>query len=104
METIKINPTYFVKKKLSTFQIKLLALIEEYNNNGVRFTLNDDEIAQIFNYKSKRQPQVYIKDLSDRGIITRNSYGTYVHSRPEKSGFVKQREIKINYDVLDSLI
>ena len=102
--TIKTPIIYFQIKKLSTTQIKLLALIEEYTNHRGNFTLTDKEIAQIFGYTTKRQPQYYIKDLCDKGIISRCQYGFYDHSRQKKAGFVKRRNITINYDVLENYL
>jgi len=102
--TFKTPVIYFQIKKLSTTQIRLLALIEEYTKHRGNFTLTDKEISQIFGYKTKRQPQYYIKDLCDKGIISRCQYGFYDHSRETKSGFVKRRNITINYDVLENYL
>ena len=101
---INVNVLYFKLKKLSTTQIRLLALIEEVTLHRGNFTLTDQEIAEVFGYTNKRQCQFYIKDLCDKGIISRYQYGFYDHSRKEKSGFVKKRNITINYDKLESYL
>jgi len=101
---ITIDPRFFLIKGLSTTEIRLLALIEDFTKHRGNFTLTDRELGELFDYTGHRQIQKYIKDLDDKGIIYRYSYGFYDHSRKYKSGFVKRRNIKINYDILENLI
>ena len=107
METYKINidPRLFQVRSLSTKQIQLLAIIDDYSQNGCKFTLRNKDLHLIFNEEiGIRQIQFLISDLVNRGLLKRTRYGFKDHSDYYRKNFVVKRRLEINYDVLEKLI
>jgi len=103
--TINIDPRLFQVRSFSTRQIQLLALIDDYSQNGCKFTLRNKDLHLIFNEEiGIRQIQYLIADLVKKGVLKSTRYGFRDHTNYYKRHFVVKRRLEINYDILETLI